>query len=84
MDQMDLWMRQLEVCNKRVPLPLSLYKEIKRNISDAIVHDFNLILTEFDYFKSLPCGLQNEIVESLFGEFKSKFKHFFLQTEVGF
>jgi signal-transduction protein with cAMP-binding, CBS, and nucleotidyltransferase domain len=65
-------------------LPLQLYTEIKSNITDAIVQDFNLIREEYDYFKCLPSGLQNEIVDALFGNFKNQFKLFFMQTETGF
>ena len=50
MDQLDSWLLRLEICNQRNPLPLSLYKEVRKSITDALVHDFNLILSEFDYF----------------------------------
>lgn len=54
---MDLWLRKLEIANKKGSLPINLFREIKKNIQDAIVHDFNLIHEEFDFFDSLPSHL---------------------------
>jgi len=57
LEDLDLWMRKLEICNKKETLPISLFTDIKKNISAGIVHDFNLIQDEFEYFEQLPAHL---------------------------
>ena len=43
----DMWMHKLESSNKQGRIPMGLFRDIKRNIQDAVVHDFNLIRDEF-------------------------------------
>ena len=85
MSTVDMWMHKLEASNKQGRIPMGLFRDIKRNIQDAVVHDFNLIRDEHHFFDCLPSHLQNEIIQSLFSDFKANnMQLFFEQTEQGF
>ena len=85
MNMVDNWMNKLEKSNKQGSIPLVLWRDIKRNIQDAVVHDFKLIRDEFQFFDCLPPHLQNEIIQALFADFKANnMQLFFEGTEQGF
>ena len=48
------------------------------------MYDFNMIIDDFDFYFLLPPKLQTELVEALFGQFKTEFSHFFDPCETGF
>lgn len=77
-------MLKLENCNQNDKIPNHLYLEIKNLIKDAFVHDFNLIIEEFNFYRELPSDLQCKVCDSLFKQFKSEFNLFFMHTETGF
>ena len=54
LEQLDLWMRRLEKANNSTKLPATLYNSIKKYIHDAFLHDFNLIIEEYDFYYHLP------------------------------
>jgi len=64
-DMVDIWLLKLEntLPGKTKHLPVALFRDIKSNIQDALVHDFNLIRDEFEFFDQLSSNLQNEIIE---------------------
>lgn len=85
MSTVDMWMHKLEASNRQGRIPMGLFRDIKRNIQDAVIHDFNLIRDEHHFFDCLPSHLQNEIIQSLFSDFKANnMQLFFEQTEQGF
>ena len=57
MSTVDTWMHKLETSNKQGTIPMGLFRDIKRNVQDAIVHDFNLIRDEHQFFDCLPSHL---------------------------
>ena len=57
MDQLLLWVKKIENCNKYVEtrqtdksLESKLYSEINRFVEDAFLYDFNLIVEEFNMY----------------------------------
>ena len=84
MEELDLWLLKLENCNSKDKIPNQLYNSIKVFIEDAFIHDYNLIIEEFNFYMELPPHLQNEISNSLFKNFKINFHNFFLNTDIGF
>ena len=54
LEELDMWMRKLELASKKKKLPNRLYRDIKRNVESAFVYDFNLLIEEFDFYKFLP------------------------------
>ena len=82
MNMVDNWMNKLEKSNKQDRIPVALWRDIKHNVQDAAMHDFKLIREEFKFFDVLPSHLQNEIIQSLFADFKANNMQLFLeQTE---
>lgn len=84
MEELDIWMRKLEVANNKVHLPNVLYRDIKKYVEEAFIYDFNLLIEEFDFYMYLPPNIQNEIIQTLFSQFKNNFQFFFNNTDVGF
>ena len=54
MNTVDHWMNKLEKSNKQGRFPMVLWRDIKRNVQDAVVHDFKLIRDEFQFYDCLP------------------------------
>ena len=57
MDELLLWVKKIENCNKYVEtrqtdksLEPKLYSEINRFVQDAFLYDFNLIVEEFNMY----------------------------------
>lgn len=57
MDQLLIWIKKLELCNKYIEskeveksLNPRLYSEVNRFIQDAFLQDFNLIVEEFEMY----------------------------------
>ena len=84
MEELDMWLLRLENCNSKEKIPNNLYHSIKVFIEDAFIHDYNLIIEEFQFYDELPASIQNQISNSLFKTFKLNFHNFFLNTDVGF
>jgi hypothetical protein len=58
MEELDLWLYRLENCNQE-KIPNNLYHSIKVFIEDAFIHDYNLIIEEFQFYNELPASIQN-------------------------
>ena len=58
MDQLMIWTKKLELCNKlekdTVYLDPHLYLEMQRFVHDAFLFDHNLIVEEFSLYQLLP------------------------------
>ena len=54
MEELDLWLLKLENCNSKDKIPNQLYNSIKVFIEDAFIHDYNLIIEEFNFYMELP------------------------------
>ena len=57
LEQLDLWLLRLESCNKEEKIPNRMYHQIKEFIQDAFVHDYNLIIEEFNFYNELPAQI---------------------------
>lgn len=51
MEELDTWLWRLEKCNTKMRIPNALYHSIKVFIEDAFIHDYNLIIEEFPFYK---------------------------------
>jgi len=51
MEDLDLWLLRLELCNKKQKIPNTLYYQIKEFIEDAFINDYNLIIGEFPFYE---------------------------------
>lgn len=47
---LDIWIKRLENSNKPYFIPPNLYCDIKQYVQDAFLHDFNLIIEEFNFY----------------------------------
>ena len=72
MDELLIWIKKLELCNKYIEskeveksLNPKLYSEVNRFIQDAFLQDFNLIVEEFEMYQRLTPQMQNSIMEEL-------------------
>lgn len=54
LENLDLWLRKLELSSTQKKLPMKLYLDIKQFIKSAFVYDFNLLIEEFDFYYRLP------------------------------
>jgi hypothetical protein len=81
---LDIWIKKIEKSNKPYFIPPELYSNIKQYVKDAFLHDFNLIIEEFNFYQQIPPKLQNDITNTIFKEFQHNFKHFFDYCERGF
>lgn len=50
MEQLDIWIKKVEKSNWPFHIHPSLYDDIRNNIEQAIYHDFNMMIEDFDYF----------------------------------
>lgn len=57
MEELDTWLWRLEKCNTKAKIPNALYHSIKVFIEDAFIHDYNLIIEEFPFYKQLPASI---------------------------
>ena len=83
LDELSLWVKKLEVTNDLHISPV-LFLNIMRNVEEAFVYDFNMIIEEFDFYYSLTPKMQTDLVNFLFAEFKKEHATFFDPCEVGF
>lgn len=93
MDQLMLWVKKIENCNKYIEteatdksLEPRLYGDISRFIEEAFLYDFNLIVEEFDMYQKLTPKMQTDVINTLevFVVFIKKFDHFFSSCEIGY
>ena len=68
-ENLELWMSKLEDANKKKILENSMYKDIKRYMANAMLHDHNMIIDEYKFFDQLPPDIQVELVDHIFGRF---------------
>jgi len=50
LNQMDLWMRRIELSYKPYYMPRKLGKSIQDTVADAFHFDFNLIVEEYNLY----------------------------------
>jgi hypothetical protein len=81
---LDIWIKKIERSNKPYYIPPDLYSNIKQFVHDAFLHDFNLIIEEFNFYQQIPPKMQTEIISTIFKDFQLQFKHFFEYCERGF
>ena len=53
-------------------------------MQDAFLHDFNLIIEEFNFYQQIPPKMQTKIMNTIFKDFQIQFRHFFEYCERGF
>ena len=70
MNTLDLWIKRIERSNKPFYLPPKLYGDIKGQVQDSYLHDFNLIIEEFPFYSQLTPKMQNELIDVLFKDFQ--------------
>jgi hypothetical protein len=61
MEELDIWLKKLELANPEERIPTYLYKGIKKYVQNAFVNDFNLIIEEYKFYYQLPPILQTEV-----------------------
>jgi hypothetical protein len=54
MDELDMWMLRLETSNNGIKIKNTLYRAIKKNVQDAFIYDYNMLIEEYDFYKYLP------------------------------
>ena len=89
MDELNFWTRKIElsrVTERERHLKPSLYSELIRNVRDAFLYDFNLIVEEFTMYQQLTPKMQNSLISTLdvLKEFQLRYDHFFGSCEQGF
>jgi len=48
---LDLWIKKIERSNKPYFIPPRLYYDVRQYVQNAFLHDFNLIIEEFPFYK---------------------------------
>lgn len=86
MDNLDLWIKRLEKSNKPFYLSPILYQKIKKFISDAMEHDFNTVIEDFDLFQQLSDRLKTDLIEGIqmFHDFQVNYDPFLEHCEQQF
>jgi hypothetical protein len=84
LSMLDIWIKKIERSNKPYFIPPDLYSNIKQYVHDAFMHDFNLIIEEFNFYQQIPPKMQTEIMNTIFKDFQLHFRHFFEYCERGF
>jgi hypothetical protein len=51
LSMLDIWIKKIERSNKPYFIPPDLYSKIKQYVHDAFMHDFNLIIEEFNFYQ---------------------------------
>jgi hypothetical protein len=80
----DEWVMKLEKANKPRFLNSKLYAEIIRNVENAMLYDYNLIIEEFEFYQQLRPRMQTELIDTIFIDFIEKFWPFFKHCKLGF
>ena len=81
---LDIWILKVEKSLENKYIHCGLYETILKTIEIAIMHDFNMIIEEFNFYNQLTPRLQTEVVQFLFTDFIEQFEHFFSYCGVGF
>lgn len=50
LDQLDMWIKKIEKSNRPFHIQPSLYNDIRKYVEQAFLHDFNLVIEEFDFY----------------------------------
>ena len=79
-----MWIKKIEKSNKPFYIPPELYSSVKQFVEDAFLHDFNMIIEEFNFYQQLSPKMQSELITTIFKDFQHKFAHFFSHCEKGF
>lgn len=84
MQDLNLWIKKLELTDREKHIKPALYYDIIRNVEDAFSLDFDMIIDEFSFYQKLPPKRQTELVDFIFRKFKKDFANFFDPCETGF
>jgi hypothetical protein len=63
MENLDIWIKKLVLARKDSgeKIPHKIYSGIKKYVKEAFIHDYNLIIEEYDFFYLLPPHLQSSV-----------------------
>ena len=50
LDELDMWIKKIEKSNKPFHIIPTLYNDIRNNVEEAFLFDFNLIVEEFQFY----------------------------------
>jgi len=50
LDELDMWIKKIEKSNKPYHIMPTLYNDIRNNVEEAFLYDFNLIVEEFQFY----------------------------------
>ena len=84
MTNLDGWLLKIQKAGHPYYLPKHLCTEIVKDIEEAFLFDFNIIIEEFDLYQKLPPGVQSQLITYIFPEFIERFNHFLGKCENGF
>lgn len=84
MQSLDFWIKKIERSNKPLHIQPDLYYNIQTFVSNAFLHDFNMIIEEFPFYQQISPSMQSELMDTIFKDFYTSFKHFFGLCERGF
>jgi len=51
LDELDMWIKKIEKSNKPFHIQPTLYNDIRSNVEDAFLYDFNLLIEEFSFYQ---------------------------------
>ena len=78
------WLRKLQMKGEGMYISAATYSNIDHCVQDAFLHDFNMIIEEFPFYKMLDKKMQTGLVQLIFKDFVEKFRHFLGPCEDGF
>lgn len=58
-------------------MPCGLYFNIRETVWVAMLHDYNMMIEEFDFYNQLPPRMQNDLVLVLYKDAIERFEPFF-------
>ena len=86
LDELDMWIKKIEKSNKPYYIKPTLYNDIRSNVEEAFLYDFNLLVEEFPFYYEFTPNMKTDLIHHIrvFKEFERSFSHFFEECERGF
>ncbi len=65
LESLDLWIKKIEKSNTGFHIQPSLYNDIRKNVEQAFLYDFNFIVEEFQFYQQVTPKMQTDIIQNV-------------------
>ena len=62
LDSLDMWIKKIEKSNKPFHIQPTLYNDIRNNVEEAFLYDFNLLVEEFNFYYQFTPKMKTDLI----------------------